>query len=154
MYYSNYILFFKNNLSLSLSLIIIKKHFIMANKLNYDSKEILNIKFSPKEKGYDPDEVDAIFDNIISDYETLTAQIIEANNKIAKQQAKSDEQKKDIERLTFELASLRTKYDLLKKTSKVTDDNYDLVLKVAAYERVLHRKGINLKKALSDPDNC
>ena len=41
----------------------------MANKLNYDGKAILNIKFSPKEKGYDPDEVDRIFDNIISDYD-------------------------------------------------------------------------------------
>ena len=126
----------------------------MANKLNYDGKAILNIKFSPKEKGYDPDEVDRIFDNIISDYDAMASQINEANNKNAKQQSKIDELKEEIERLTFELASLKKQYDLLKKTSKITDDNYQLVMKVAAYERVLHRKGINLKKALSDPDNC
>ena len=126
----------------------------MANKLNYDGKTILNFKFSPKEKGYDPDEVDRIFDNIISDYDAMASQINEANNKNAKQQSKIDELKEEIERLTFELASLKKQYDLLKKTSKITDDNYQLVMKVAAYERVLHRKGINLKKALSDPDNC
>ena len=126
----------------------------MANKLNYDGKAILNIKFSPKEKGYDPDEVDRIFDNIILDYDAMTSQINEANNKNAKQQSKIDELKEEIERLTFELASLKKQYDLLQKTSKITDDNYQLVMKVAAYERVLHRKGINLKKALSDPDNC
>ena len=126
----------------------------MANKLNYDGKAILNIKFSPKEKGYDPDEVDRIFDNIIADYDAMASQISELANKNAKQQSKIDELKDEIERLTFELASLKKQYDLLKKTSKITDDNYQLVMKVAAYERVLHRKGINLKKALSDPDNC
>ena len=126
----------------------------MANKLNYNSESILNIKFSPKEKGYDPDEVDLIFDKIIVDYETMTAQINDAASKNAKQQVKIDSMKKDIERLTVELASLKNQYETLKKTSNVTGDNYQLVSKVAAYERVLHRKGINLKKALSDPDNC
>ena len=126
----------------------------MASKLNYDGKTILNIKFSPKEKGYDPDEVDRIFDNIIKDYDTMAAQINELNTKNAKQESKHNEQKAEIERLTFELASLKKQFDALKKTSKINDDNYQLVQKVAAYERVLHRKGINLKKALSDPDNC
>ena len=126
----------------------------MANKLNYDGKAILNVKFSPKQKGYDPDEVDQIFDNIIKDYETMSKEINELASTNAKQQAKLDEMKQDLDRKTFELASLQKQYDLLKKTSKVTDDNYDLVLKVAAYERALHRKGVNLKKALSDPDNC
>ena len=126
----------------------------MANKLNYDGKSILNIKFSPKEKGYDPDEVDRIFDKIISDYDTMLAQINDAASKNAKQQVKNEEQKKKIERLEYELASTKKQNDTLRKTSKITDDNYDLILKVSAYERVLHRKGINLKKALSDPDNC
>ena len=126
----------------------------MANKLNYDSESILNIVFSPKEKGYDPDEVDLIFDNIIKDYDAMSAQINDLAAKNAKQQATIDSLKKDIEKLTLDLALLKNQYDTLKKTSKVTGDNYQLVLKVAAYEKVLHRKGINLKKALSDPDNC
>ena len=126
----------------------------MANKLNYDGESILNVVFSPKEKGYDPDEVDLIFDKIIKDYDSMISQINDLTLKNAKQQTKIDEMKKDIEKLTLDLASLKNQYDLLKKTSKVTGDNYQLALKVAAYERVLHRKGINLKKALSDPDNC
>ena len=126
----------------------------MANKLNYDSESILNVVFSPKEKGYDPDEVDRIFDNIMKDYDAMAAQINDLASKNAKQQAKIDKLTKDIEQLTLDLASLKNQYEVLKKTSKVTGDNYQLVLKVAAYERVLHRKGINHKKALSDPDNC
>jgi len=60
----------------------------MAAKLNYDPKTILNIKFSPKEKGYDPLEVDTIFDNIIKDYETLISNINEVVEKNEKLQIK------------------------------------------------------------------
>ena len=126
----------------------------MANKLNYDSKSLLNIKFSPDQKGYDSLEVDQTLDKIIQDYQTLNASIDELSDKFEKQKAKTDELKAEVDRLTFELASLQKKFDALKKVSNINDDNYTLVNKVAAYERVLHRKGINLKKALSDPDNC
>ena len=126
----------------------------MANKLNYDSKSLLNIKFSPDQKGYDSLEVDQTLDKIIQDYQTLNASINELSNKFEKQKGKTDELKAEVDRLTFELASLQKKFDALKKVSNINDDNYTLVNKVAAYERVLHRKGINLKKALSDPDNC
>ena len=126
----------------------------MAVKLNYDSKQILNIKFSPKEKGYDPLEVDQIFDNIIKDYETLTSLLKEAQSQNEKQKEANKELKEELDRATFELASLKKQFASLKKTSAINDDNYKLVTKVAAYERVLHRKGIDLKKALSDPDNC
>ena len=126
----------------------------MANKLNYDSKSLLNIKFSPNQKGYDSLEVDQTLDKIIQDYQTLNSSINDLSNKLEKQKGRADELKSEVDRLTFELASLQKKFDALKKVSNVNGDNYTLVNKVAAYERVLHRKGINLKKALSDPDNC
>ena len=126
----------------------------MANKLNYDGKTLLNIKFSPSQKGYDALEVDQIFDSIIKDYETMSNEINELVTKNVKQQEKVNELKAELDRAKFEFASLKEKYEQLRKTSSVTGDNYELVNKVAAYERVLHRKGINLKKALSDPDNC
>ena len=126
----------------------------MANKLNYDGKSLLNIKFSPKQKGYDPLEVDQIFDKIIQDYETLSTSINELTDKMNQEKSKYQNLKVEYDRLTFQIATLQKKFDALKRVSNVTDDNYTLVNKVAAYERVLHRKGINLKKALSDPDNC
>ena len=126
----------------------------MANKLNYDGKSLLNIKFSPKQKGYDPLEVDQIFDKIIQDYETLSTSINELTDKMNQEKSKYQNLKAEYDRLTFQIATLQKKFDALKRVSNVTDDNYTLVNKVAAYERVLHRKGINLKKALSDPDNC
>ena len=126
----------------------------MATKLNYDTKTILNIKFSPKQKGYDPLEVDQVFDNIIKDYETLMAAINDVVVKNEKQQIKLKDLQKELDDLNVELAATKNKLDALKKKSGITEDNYKLVTKVAAYERVLHRKGIDLKKAISDPDNC
>ena len=126
----------------------------MANKLNYDAKSILNIKFSPNQKGYDPLEVDQVFDKIIEDYQTQLAShnlLVEEN---AKQQAKNEELKKEIERLTLELSSLKKKVDLFKNSNSLNEDNYALLQKIAAYERALYKKGVNPKKALSDPDNC
>lgn len=126
----------------------------MANKLNYDAKSILNIKFSPNQKGYDPLEVDKVFDRIIEDYETQTASLNLLLEENAKQQSKNEELKKEIERLTLELASYKKKIDLLKNTNSLNEDNYALLQKIAAYERALYKKGVNPKKALSDPDNC
>ena len=126
----------------------------MANKLNYDGKSLLNIKFSPDKKGYDSLEVDQVLDKIIDDYETLTSSINDLAKKAEEQKSKYDELKKEYERVKLQMATLEKKFDALKRVSNVNDDNYTLVNKVAAYERVLHRKGINLKKALSDPDNC
>ena len=126
----------------------------MANKLNYDGKSLLNIKFSADQKGYNALEVDQVLDKIIKDYETLTVSINELANKAEQQKSKNEELKKEYDRVTLQLATLQKKFDALKRVSNVNDDNYTLVNKVAAYERVLHRKGVNLKKALSDPDNC
>ena len=126
----------------------------MAKKLNYDAKSILDIKFSPNQKGYDPLEVDKVFDKIIEDYQATIAEINELATQNAKQQQKVEELKKEVESLTLELTSLKKKYDVIKSTNSVNEDNYALLQKIAAYERALYKKGVNPKKALSDPDNC
>ena len=126
----------------------------MAKKYNYDPKALLNIKFSPSNAGYDDDEVDLVFDKMIEDYETFIKECEELAKARDEEADKNKKLKEELERLNFELASVKEKYTALKKTSGITDDNRHLVAKVSAYERVLHRKGIDIKKALSDPDNC
>ena len=54
---------------MSLILIIIKRHFVMAKKFNYDSEALLNIMFSPSNAGYDADEVDDVFEGDVIDGE-------------------------------------------------------------------------------------
>ena len=126
----------------------------METKFNYDSEALLNKVFSPAQKGYCTEEVDKVFDEIIKDYELYDKIINKLSQENEKCSEKNQELKAELDRVKFELATLNKQHTALKQTSKVTGDNYELVTKVAAYERVLHRKGINLKKALSDPDNC
>jgi len=126
----------------------------MGNKLNYDSKALLNFKFSPKEKGYDPLEVDQVFDNIIKDYEACDSEIKKLSQENVEQKTELEELKKQLEKLSLELSSCKKQLAELKKASTITDDNYKLIKKITNYERVLHRKGVDLKKAYSDPDNC
>ena len=126
----------------------------MAKKLNYDTQALLNFKFKPSDKGYDALEVDQVFDRIIEDYNAF----VESYNELSKKYAKQDETlkalKEQYDRVTFELASEKRKLEALRKKSNINDDNYTLITKVANYERVLHRKGVDLKKAQTDPDNC
>ena len=126
----------------------------MANKLNFDSKSLLNFKFSPKQKGYDPLEVDEVFDKIILDYDLMSLSLKKLTTDNEKNKAKIKELKDSLSQKELELASINKKLESLQKKSSINDDNYKLITKIAAYERVLHRKGVNLKKALSDPDNC
>ena len=126
----------------------------MTTKLNYTPETILDVKFSPKEKGYDPLEVDKIFDGIISDYKSLCKNIDELSKSNEKKQQELDALKKQQKNMEFEIASLKKKLDTLPKVNGVTDDNYMLLKKVTAYERALFKKGIDPNKALSDPDNC
>ena len=91
---------------------------------------------------------------MIEDYETFIKECEELAKARDEEADKNKKLKEELERMNFELASVKEKYAALKKTSGITDDNRHLVAKVSAYERVLHRKGIDIKKALSDPDNC
>lgn len=126
----------------------------MASKVNFTAETILNIEFSPKEKGYDPLEVDQVFDSIISDYKALNKNLEEQISANDKQKAEIEELKEEIKRKEFDLATLKNQLEALPKASGITDDNYRLLKKITAYERVLYKKGIDPKKALSDPDNC
>ena len=73
----------------------------MANKLNYDGKSLLNIKFSPDQKGYDPLEVDQVLDKIIKDYETLNSAINELVDKLQQQKGQYDKLKEEFDRVQW-----------------------------------------------------
>lgn len=126
----------------------------MAKKLNFTSETILNIKFSPKEKGYNPLQVDETFDAIIEDYKSFVENFSELKNVNEKQKTEIKNLKDELSRCEFDLATLKKQLEAMPKINGVTDDNYMLLKKVNAYERALFKKGINPKKALSDPDNC
>ena len=126
----------------------------MAKKINFTPETILNVKFSPKEKGYDSLEVDKIFDGIIADYVAYNEIIEELSNVKNKQQSEIEKLKEELEKCKIEFANLKKQFDAIRTVNGVNEDNLKLVKKIAAYERALYKKGVDPKKALSDPDNC
>lgn len=126
----------------------------MSDKLNYTPETILNIKFSPAEKGYDSLEVDKIFDSIIEDYSLLLKNLENEKNASVKQKAEIEKLKKDLEQSQRNLSVLKQQFENLSKLSGINADNIDLLHKVSVYEKALWKKGINPEKLLSDPDNC
>lgn len=126
----------------------------MAMKVKHTSETLLNKKFTPAEKGYDPLEVDEVFDGIIEDYKVYEKELHAANEKCANLQNDINELKKELRKNEVEIAEVKKQYGAFPKNGNVSQDNVKLLRKIDIYERALYKKGIDPKKLLSDPDNC
>lgn len=126
----------------------------MATKVKHTSETLLNKKFTPAEKGYNPLEVDEVFDQIIEDYKMYEKALKEAEEKCDKQEKDIEELKKEVRKYEVEIAEIKKQYGAFPKSGNVSQDNVKLLRKIDIYERALYKKGIDPKKLLSDPDNC
>lgn len=126
----------------------------MATKVKHTSETLLNKKFSPAEKGYDPLEVDEVFDGIIDDYKIFEKELADANSKCVKQEKDIEDLKKELRKIEVEIAEVKKQYGSFPKNGGVSQDNVKLLHKIDIYERALYKKGVDPKKLLSDPDNC
>lgn len=126
----------------------------MTSKAKHSSETLLDKKFTPAEKGYDPLEVDEVFDEIILDYKFFEKELAEVNEKCAKQAEDIEELKKDLRKSELDIAEVKKQYGAFPKDKGVSQDNVKLLRKIDIYERTLWKKGIDPKKLLSDPDNC
>ena len=126
----------------------------MANKLNHNSESLLNLKFSPSEKGYKTLEVDETLDLIIDDYKYYEKELKLALQDSEKKDKEIEKLKAEIRRIEVEIAEVKKLYGTLPKNGSISQDNVKLLKKIDVYERALYKKGIDPKKLLSDPDNC
>ena len=81
----------------------------MNYKLNYSPKKIYGKQFEVVTKGYYPDEVDAMLDMVIQDYDTFSKIIGDDRDKI--------------EALENENAALKQELEELKKAHIVSEEN-------------------------------
>jgi len=123
-------------------------------KTKHTSESLLNKKFTPAEKGYDPLEVDEFFDGIIEDYKLFEKELSETSKKCAKQADDIEACKKELRKAELCVAETKKQYGAMPKDKGVSQDNVKLLKKIDIYERALWKKGIDPKKLLSDPDNC
>lgn len=126
----------------------------MANKLNHNSESLLNLKFSPSEKGYKTLEVDETLDSIIEDYKYYEKELKLALQDGEKKDKEIEKLKGEIRKIEVEIAEVKKLYGTLPKNGSISQDNVKLLKKIDIYERALYKKGIDPKKLLSDPDNC
>lgn len=126
----------------------------MANSIKHTPKTLLDANFEKDVKGYNSLQVDQLLDEVISDYEQFGKALKENAEINAKHLTEIENLKKTVHDLEIVVAKYKKQLDDLPKGEGLNQDNYQLLKKVYAYEKVLYKKGIDLKKALSDPDNC
>ena len=114
----------------------------MAKDLNFSSESLLDIKFKAKDRGYDPDQVDAVLDMIIEDYRKLEQNSKENNEELLNQIA---ELKKINNQLSDELRKEKNRVKYLPKDQKeVQLDNFELLNRIGKLENIIFEKlGIN-----------
>ena len=103
----------------------------MDKELKFSSDELLNKKFKCAEHGYDPEEVDAVLDQIIEDYRK-----VESESKIDVKALLNElnELKKENAALEEELAKQKDKIKYLPKDKVVHIDNYELLQRIGKLE--------------------
>ena len=103
----------------------------MNKDLNFSSNSLLKRKFKSTERGYDPDEVDEVLDQIIDDYRK-----IESTSSIDVKALLSElsELKKENARLSDELAKQKAKIKYLPKDKVIHIDNYELLHRIGKLE--------------------
>lgn len=110
----------------------------MAKDLKFSSKDLLNIKFKAIEYGYNPNQVDEVFDEIIKDYEKIekeySSDVQELLNQIA-------ELKKQNASLAEQLQKEKSKISYLPKDQKeVHVDNFVLLTRIGKLESIIFEK--------------
>lgn len=127
----------------------------MESKLRLTAKGILDKKFTKDVKGYNPDEVDAFLDEIISDYQTCAklfkdkdAKIVALENEI---RAKDAEYASSLgkfktlyeraKQLEIENASLTKKLEGIKPGDRVTAENLEWIQRCRKLENFLYQHG-------------
>lgn len=114
--------------------------------MNYNSKTLLDVKFTKNVKGYDALEVDEALDKVIEDliqYEKKTAQDKKTIDELTKEINKLKEQARKGE---IELNRLKNIVDAIPDSPDVNRSNIAYLQRISALEKALYKKGVDPKK--------
>ena len=103
----------------------------MNKDLNFSSERLLNKKFKTADRGYNPEEVDTVLDQIILDYRRMEAN---SNVDVKALQNELIELKKENSKLLDEINKLNSKIKYLPKDKAVHIDNYELLQRIGKLE--------------------
>ena len=103
----------------------------MNKEQKFSSDTLLKKKFKTAERGYNPEEVDTVLDQVIEDYK-----MFEANSKVDVKALVNElnELKKENARLAEELNKQKAKIKYLPKDKAIHIDNYELLQRIGKLE--------------------
>lgn len=116
----------------------------MAIKQNYNSKSLLDIKFSKNVKGYDALEVDSTLDKIIEDYEEFSKYHEDASSYIQKLETDTHTYRDKIKEQEIEIAKYKKRIDDFSGIE--SGGNIEDKKRIARLEVALYRLGVDPKK--------
>ena len=114
--------------------------------MNYNSKSLLDVKFSKNVKGYDALEVDETLDQVIEDYSYYEKQIASDIKTIEKLKADIEKLKSDLLKSEVERNRLDNIVKSIPDSPDVTRQNIDYLRRIATLEKALYKKGVDPKK--------
>ncbi|MCF0113257.1 MAG: DivIVA domain-containing protein [Bacilli bacterium] len=107
---------------------------------------ILEKRFTPNVKGYDPDEVDYFLDQVIRDYQAYDKYVQDTQAYIQRLETELRKVKASSSDLEVKLASAETRLKGIKDTDKVDTTNISLLQRITRLENALYAKGIDPTK--------
>lgn len=129
----------------------------MPIKLKNSTKSLLNKQFSSAPKGYNPLEVDTMFDQIIRDYETVEENVLLSKQEEENLKNKIEALNKENIELKVELDNEKSRWKYIKKDGKdIHIDNLVLLQRIGKLEQIIYEKlHMNPDEIISfDPDDC
>lgn len=114
--------------------------------MNYNSKTLLDVKFSKNVKGYDALEVDQTLDMVIEDYDDYEKQLSLDKASIEKLNQEISDLKATIRKLEVDNKKLRKTVDSIPEGPEVNKSNINLLSRISKLEAALYKKGVDPKK--------
>ena len=114
--------------------------------MNYNSKTLLDVKFSKNVKGYDALEVDQTLDLVIDDYDDYEKQLALDKKSIDKLKKEVADLKEQVRKLEVDNKKLKKTVDSIPSGPQVNKANIDLLTRISKLEAALYKKGVDPKK--------
>lgn len=114
--------------------------------MNYNSKTLLDVKFSKNVKGYDALEVDQTLDMVIEDYGDYEKQLSLDKSSIKKLNQEIADLKATIRKLEVDNKKLKKTVDSIPEGPEVNKSNINLLSRISKLEAALYKKGVDPKK--------
>ena len=114
--------------------------------MNYNSKTLLDVKFSKNVKGDDALEVDQTLDMVIEDYDDYEKQLSLDKSSIKKLNQEISDLKATIRKLEVDNKKLKKTVDSIPEGPEVNKSNINLLSRISKLEAALYKKGVDPKK--------